>query len=131
MSVDTLLQSCMRDIPKAVAAGVVDMASGMLLGVKTVDSHPQEVLDVVAAGTKDLFEGDNTSAIERMFKSIRGVTSQDPYFREIIVGSTNLVHYFSRLKSNSSVVLTVVCRSDANLGLVLAKGRAIAGSETV
>lgn len=131
MSVDTLLQSCMRDIPKAVAAGVVDMASGMLLGVKTIDSHPQEVLDILAAGTKDLFEGDNTTSIEKMFKSVRGVRSDERYFREIIVGSTNLIHYFSRLKSNQDHVMTVVCRTDANLGLVLAKARAIAAVETV
>lgn len=131
MSVDTLLQSCLRDIPKAVAAGVVDMGSGMLLGVKTVDSHPQEVLDILAAGTKDLFEGDNTTNIEQIFKTVRGVQSNERYFREIIVGSTNLIHYFARLKSNQEHVMTVVCRTDVNLGLVLVKARAIAATESV
>lgn len=121
----------MRDIPKAVACGVVDMASGMLLGVKTIDSHPQEVLDTVAAGTKDLFEGDNVMSIERMFKRVRGVTSNDHYFQEVVVGSTNLFHYFARLKTNQAVVMTVVVRGDANLGLVLMKGRAIATSERI
>lgn len=45
MSVETILTKTMKDVPKAIAAGVVDMSTGMLLGVKTVDSHPQEVLD--------------------------------------------------------------------------------------
>jgi hypothetical protein len=38
-------------IPECVAAGYVDMATGMLLAVNTVDSHPQEVLDTVSAAT--------------------------------------------------------------------------------
>jgi len=36
--------------------GFVDMQTGMLLATKTVDSHPQEVLDLVAAATADIFE---------------------------------------------------------------------------
>ena len=131
MSAESIVQGCMKNIPKAVAAGVVDMASGMLLAVKSVDSHPQEVLDTVAAGTKDLFEGDNAMAIEKMFKKVRGVGGEDHYFREMIVTSTNLVHFFARLKTNQAVVMTVVCRGDANLGLVLTKGREIANTETI
>lgn len=131
MSIDMVLQSCMKEIPKAVAAGVVDMGSGMLLGVKTVDSHPQEVLDLVAAATKDLFEGDNVTQIENMFKRGRGVVSDERYFREILVCSTNLIHLFTRLKSDQNIVLTVVCRADANLGLVLSKGRSIAAAARI
>lgn len=131
MSVETIIQTCMKEIPKAVAAGVVDMASGMLLAVKTIDSHPQEVLDMVAAGTKEMFEGENSLSIEAMFKRVRGVSNDERYFREIIVGSTNLIHFFSRLKSNQSAVIVVVCRADANLGLVLAKGRQIATTEKI
>lgn len=132
MSADTIVQDCLKNIPKAVAAGVVDMSSGMLLGVKTVDSHPQEVLDMVAAATRDLFEGDNVVAIEDMFKRVRGIgPNDDRYFREMIVTSTNLVHFFGRLKAQQSVVVTVVCRGDANLGLVLTKAREICASRTV
>lgn len=131
MSADSIVQSCIKNVPKAVAAGVIDMASGMLLAVKTIDSHPQEVLDIVAAGTKDLYEGDNSLQIEQMFKRVRGVTTEEHYFREMIITSTNLIHFFSRLKTRQSIVVTVVCRADANLGLVLTKGREIAQNETI
>ncbi|MCA9684450.1 MAG: hypothetical protein KC457_19810 [Myxococcales bacterium] len=131
MSVDTILMKTMKEVPKAVASGVVDMSTGMLLGVKTVDSHPQEVLDLVSAATKDLFEGDNVTAIEATFKRIRGVQTSERYFKEIIVTSTNLVHFFARLKSMSSVVVVTVCREDTNLGLALMKMRAITSSETI
>lgn len=131
MSVDTILVQTMKDVPKAVAVGIVDMATGMLLGVKTVDSHPHEVLDLVAAATKDLFEGDNVTAIEETFKRVRGVDTNERYFQEIIVTSTNLLHVFARVKSMPQMVMVVVCRADANLGLVVMKTRAIASSETI
>ena len=58
MSVDTIVNSVISDVPKSVAAGVVDMGTGLLLGVKTVDEHPQDVLDMLAAATHELYEGD-------------------------------------------------------------------------
>lgn len=131
MSVNTIISRCMQDVPKILACGVVDMGTGMLLGVKTVDSHPQEVLDLVAAATKDLFEGDNVTTIEKTFKRVRGVKTDDRYFQEIIVTSTNLIHLFARLKSNQSAVLVAVCRGDVNLGLVIAKARPIIASENI
>ncbi|NVB42568.1 hypothetical protein G6O69_32390 [Pseudenhygromyxa sp. WMMC2535] len=131
MSVETILTKTMKEVPKAVACGVVDMSTGMLLGVKTIDSHPQEVLDLVSAATKDLFEGDNVTTIENTFKRVRGVETTERYFKEIIVMSTNLVHIFARVKSMQSVVVVAVCRSDTNLGLGLMKMRSITGSETI
>ncbi len=131
MSVETILIKTMAEVPKAVAAGVVDLSTGMLLGVKTVDSHPQEVLDLVAAATKDLFEGDNVTAIENTFKRVRGVNTTERYFKEIIVMSTNLVHVFARLKRFEAAVIVVVCRADTNIGLALMKMRAVASNESV
>ncbi len=131
MSAETIVKGLMTDVPKAVAAGVVDMGTGMLLHVSTVESHPQEVLDLVSAATKDLFEGDNVTTIENTFKKVRGVDGDERYFQEIIVTSTNLLHVFARLKSMPTVVAIVVCRVDANLGAVLMKTRSICSSDTV
>ncbi len=103
----------------------------MLLAVKTTESHPQAVLDMVAAGTKELYEGEMAMTIESTFKKVRGESDNEHYFQEIMVNSKNLIHYFSRLASAPNVVMTVICRVDANLGLVVAKGREIATSETI
>ncbi|BBM82908.1 hypothetical protein [Candidatus Uabimicrobium amorphum] len=130
MSVDSIIAKCMAEVPKALAAGVIDLDMGMLLNVKTVDSHPSEVLDLVAAATKDLFEGDNVTAIENIFKKMRGVESDERYFKEMLITSANLLHYFARLKSNPRIAIVVVCRVDANIGMVMSKSRSIAGSET-
>ena len=94
-------------------------------------SHPQAVLDLVAAGTKELFEGETSLAIESTFKQVRGEANDERYFYEMLVNSKNLIHYFGRLSSNVGCILVVICRADANLGLVVTKSREIAQSETI
>jgi hypothetical protein len=131
MSADSIVATGLSSVPKALAAGVVDMGTGMLLAIKTTDSHPQAVLDMVAAGTKELFEGDMVLTIEQTFKKIRGDNTPEHYFHEILVNSKNLIHYFGRLTSSPNLVIVLVCRGDANLGLVVAKARDIVHNETV
>ncbi|PSF05051.1 hypothetical protein C7H09_16905 [Marinobacter fuscus] len=119
------MAKAVASIPECLAGGVVDMDSGMLVGVKTVDSHPQEVLDMLSAATHDLFQGPNVVTIENMFKKARGLDLDDfHYFKEIIVNSENLIHVFIRGKQNPQYVTTFVCRLSANLGMVLTKARA-------
>ena len=123
MSLDKGLNAAQSSVPECVAAGYVDMSTGMLLAVKTLDSHPQEVLDLVSAATADLFQGTNVRAIEEMFKKQRGVVDQVHYFQEIVVFSTNLIHVFLRGKKNKDHALVLVCRASANVGMVLSKSR--------
>lgn len=125
MSLDNAIKDAISAIPECVAAGYVDLSTGMLLSAKTVDSHPAEVLEVVAAATADLFQGSNVSLIESMFKKARGVADDGHhYFQEIIINSDNLLHVFMRTKGNEEHVVTFVCRKSANLGMVLTKARA-------
>lgn len=102
----------------------MDIGSGMLLAVKTVDSHPQEVIALVAAATADLFAGPNISMIEKLFKKSRGVTDDGHhFFQEIVVNSDNLLHVFLRGKRYPDYVAVFVCRKSANLGMALTKAR--------
>lgn len=123
-TLDTALQKAVTSIPECVAAGYVDLSSGMILSMKTVDSHPGEVFDLLAAATADLFQGPNVSAIEAIFRKARGLpeNNDDHYFQEIIVNSNNLIHVFLRGKRQQQVAC-FVCRKGANLGMVLTKSR--------
>lgn len=124
MALDTTLAKAQQSIPECVAAGYVDMSTGMLLGVKTVDSHPQEVLDLVAAATADLFQGQSVTTIEKLFRKSRGQAENGThYFREIIVFSENLLHVFLRSKKKNDQAVVFVCRGNANIGMVLTKSR--------
>lgn len=124
MSLDKALQEAMASVPECLAAGYVDMGTGMLLAAKTVDSHPQEVLDIVGAATADLFQGSNVVAIENMFKKSRGTSKDEShYFKEIVVFSENLLHMFLRSAKYTDHVAVFVCRKSANVGMVIAKSR--------
>lgn len=125
MSLKQAIQDAVTNIPECLAAGFIDLTTGMLLEVKTVDSHPDEVLETLAAATADLFQGPNVTLIENIFKRIRGVPEDGHhYFQEIIVNSDNLIHVFLRGKNNEDNIVTFVCRKSANLGMVLTKARA-------
>lgn len=118
------LQTAIASIPECVAGGYVDLSTGMLLGIKTVDSHPSEVMELLAAATADMFQGATVVTIENMFKKARGVEDGKHYFNEMIVNSDNLIHIFIRAKINQEHVVVFVCRKSANLGMVLTKSRA-------
>ena len=124
MSLDAQLQSAIASIPECVAGGYVDLSTGMLLGVKTIDSHPSEVMDLLAAATSDLFQGSNVVTIEKIFKKARGVSGDSHYFQEMIIMSDNLIHVFMRGKQYHEHVSCFVCRKSANIGMVLTKARA-------
>lgn len=129
MPLDKAVQTAASQIPECVAVGYVDMSTGMLLSVKTVDSHPAEVLDLVAAATSDLFQGPSVSAIEQLFRKSRGVPDDGHhYFKEIIVFSDNLLHVFMRGKKHTNNATCFVCRASANVGMVLSKARMANGA---
>jgi hypothetical protein len=124
MSLDNQINDSIKSVPECLAAGYVDVGTGMLLAVKTVDSHPGEVLDLLAAATADLFQGPNVVAIEDIFKKSRGTEDSDThYFQDIVVLSDNLVHVFIRGKTYTDHIITFVCRKSVNLGMALTKAR--------
>jgi hypothetical protein len=120
-----LVKGLRGEVPDCVAAGVIDMSTGMLLSVETVDSHPPEVLDMLAAATLDLFQGRNVVMIEGIFKERRGIVSDRHYFQEILVNSDNLAHLFLRINSTDEIVAVVVCRKTVNVGMLFAQARRV------
>ena len=122
-NLDGALQTAISSIPECLAAGYIDLSSGMLLGIKSVDSQPAEVVELLAAATSDLYQGTNVRMIESIFKKARGLQDDGHhYFQEIIINSDNLIHVFLRGK-NQEQVACFVCRKSANLGMALTKAR--------
>ena len=66
----------------------------MPLAIDTVDDHPREIIDILAAATADLFQGRTVVQIENLWKQTRGISDNRHYFHEILVNSDNLVHLF-------------------------------------
>ncbi len=121
MSLDERLQTVMGTLPECVAAGYVDMESGLLLGVHTLDPHPQEVLDLLAAATLDLFQGKNVAALKQMFATEGDSAAQQ--FNEVILLSDGYIHIFLRTARFPKHVICFTCRRGAKLGRVLTRAR--------
>ena len=128
--VTMLVKTLRTEVPDCVAAGMVDMATGMLLAYETVDSHPAEVLDLLAGATLELFQGRNVIMIEDLFKEWRGVENDQHYFQEILVNSDNLTHLFIRINASQDVVAVAVCRKSGNVGMLFAQARRVVGQHT-
>jgi hypothetical protein len=124
-SIQSMVKALRSEAPDCVAAGVVDMATGMLLAYETVDSHPSEVLDLLAGATLDLFQGRTVLMIEDVFKERRGVKSDQHYFQEVLVNSENVTHLFLRMTSQQDVVAVIVCRKSVNIGMLFAQSRRV------
>ncbi len=123
--ISNTLKEFRQNVPDYVGCGFVDMSTGMLLAVDTVDNHPSEILDVVAAATADLFRGKNVMQIESLWNQVRGVTDGGNYFREILVNSDNLVHLFMRSTSNPDVAAVIICTRQVSIGMLFAQARAV------
>ncbi|MDR7276226.1 hypothetical protein [Catenuloplanes atrovinosus] len=128
-SLSQIVTDTVRDfrhqVPECIASGWVDMSTGMLLVADTLDDHPPEILDLLAAATFDLFQGRNVTMIEDVWKTQRGVRSDRHYFQEILINSDNLVHLFMRSASNQDLVAVVVCRRQVNIGMLFAQARMV------
>lgn len=122
-AVHSTVQSFRRDVPDYVASGVVDMSTGMLLAADTVESHPQEILDVLAAATVDLLQGRTVVQVENMWRERRNNAGQRHYFQEVLVQSDNLVHLFLRSEANQDLVGVVICRRPVNVGMLFTMAR--------
>lgn len=122
--INNTLKEFRQNVPDYVASGFVDMSTGMLLAVDTVDNHPREILDVLAAATADLFQGKNVTQIEALWNQYRGVEGGN-YFKEILVNSDNLVHLFLRSASNPEVTAVIICTRQVSIGMLFAQARAV------
>jgi hypothetical protein len=123
--INNTLKEFRQNVPDYVGSGFVDMSTGMLLAVDTVDNHPREILDVLAAATADLFQGRNVTQIEALWNQHRGVSEGGNYFKEILVNSDNLVHLFLRSTSNPDVTAVIICTRLVSIGMLFAQARAV------
>jgi hypothetical protein len=119
------LKEFRRDVPDYVGSGFVDMTTGMLLAIETVDNHPREVIDVLAAATADLFQGKTVTQIENIWKQARGDEKPGHYFKEILINSDNLVHLFMRSTGNPDIAAVVICTRHVNIGMLFAQARQV------
>ena len=122
-SLDQALETAMSSVPGCIAAGYVDITTGILIGAKSSASRPQEVFDLVSGVTASLFHDRHLAAIEDWFGGKRAADDSTDACQEIVVASDRLLYLFARCRTNDDHVAVFVTEKSDNVGLVMAKSR--------
>lgn len=128
MSIETALSSAMANIPDCIAAGYVDMETGMLLGTHATDADSEKSLAVLALAVANLFQGRGVRAFEELLRESGSESADQPGFGEVAVFSGNRLHIFLRTKEYPDHVVCYICRASANVGLALTKSHLSLGA---
>lgn len=119
-------QSLVDDVSDCLAVGVVDLNTGMLMGVHcNVPYFTQSYLDAVAAAAVDMFRGKNVRRVEELLSKHRGEEIKDA-FEEIFISSLKVFHFMSLIRDKSAVVV-MVTKKTTNQGMGWAALRASMG----
>jgi CheY-like chemotaxis protein len=101
----------------AVACGIVDLDSGMLLGIFNSANYTQTMNEIVAAASMDLFRGPNVGRVEQLVRSHRGVPENgEHYFHEVHITSEHNYHFAKTLKKGKAVIM-LVTKKTTNIGM--------------
>lgn len=115
--IDDACKEVVNKVDGAVACGVVDLDTGMLLGIFNASNYTQTLNEVVAAATMDMFRGSNIGRVEQMVRTHRGIPENGAhYFQEIHVSSANNYHFMKTLKGDKAVIV-LVTKKTTNIGM--------------
>lgn len=114
---DEACKNVVENVDGAVACGVVDLDTGMLLGIYNGSQYEQMMNEVVAAATMDMFRGQNIVRIQQMVRSHRGLPENgEHYFDEVHIVSKNNFHFAKTLRGGRAVLM-LVTRKNTNVGM--------------
>jgi hypothetical protein len=115
--IDDACRDVVTKVDGAVACGVVDLDTGMLLGIHNGSQYTQTLNEIVAAASMDLFRGPNVGKIEQLVRSHRGIPEDGRhYFQEIHITSENNFHFAKTLKGGKAVIM-LVTKKTTNIGM--------------
>jgi hypothetical protein len=115
--IDDACRDVVAKVDGALACGVVDLDTGMLLGIHNAAQYTQTLNEIVAAATMDLFRGPNVGRIEQMVRVQRGVPENGAhYFQEIHISSEHNYHFAKTIRQGKAVIMLVTKKS-TNIGM--------------
>jgi hypothetical protein len=115
-STNSVCKSIVEKVDDCLAVGVVDLNTGMLMGVHhTVPYFTQAYLDAVAAAAVEMFRGKNVRRVEELISQHRGEPVKDS-FEEIFISSTKVFHFMTTIRDKEAVVV-MVTKKTVNQGM--------------
>jgi len=123
--IDDACKEVVEKVDGSVACGVVDLDTGMLLGIHNAAQYTQTLNEIVAAATMDMFRGANISRIQQMVRAHRGVPEDGAqYFQEVHITSTHNFHFAKTIRGGKAVIM-LVTKKTTNIGMGWAELKAV------
>lgn len=114
--IDDACKKVVENTDGAIACGVVDLDTGMLLGIHNQSQYTQTLNEIVAAAAVDLFRGSNLVKIQQLVRRHRGQPeNNEHYFQEVHITSKNTYHFAKVIKDKAAIVL--VTKKTTNIGM--------------
>jgi hypothetical protein len=106
-NINQICQNVVNDVQDALACGVVDLNTGMMMGVHhMVPYFTQSYLDAVAAAAVEMMKGRTIRRVEQLMSKQRGTEVKD-VFEEIFMSSKNVFHFMALIRAKQSLVVLV------------------------
>ena len=116
-SINDVCREIVENTDDALAATVVDLNTGLMLGAyHNVPYFTASYLDAVAAAAVDMFRGKGVTNVEKRLSQTRGeeVTNS---IQEIQMTTTKTYHFMSIIPNKQNSLAVLVTGKKANLGM--------------
>jgi hypothetical protein len=119
----SVLEAYLKDTKQALAVAVVDMRSGLLIGVAhNIPYFTETYLEAVSAAAVDMFRGKTVSTVEKMLTGMRGALVRDMIKEaQIITDATCHFMVTSRSKPDVLGILITTRAADMMAGWAAAR----------
>lgn len=116
-SLNDVCASVMDDVDGALGIAVVDLSTGLLLGVAhNVPYFTQSYLDAVAAAAVDMFRGKGVAGVEKLLSQQRGTPVKNS-IREVQMSTERTYHFMSIVPGKPDSMAVLITSTKANLGM--------------
>lgn len=110
-NINQICQNVVNDVQDALACGVVDLNTGMMMGVHHIVPYfTQSYLDAVAAAAVEMMKGRTVRRVEQLMTKQRGTEIKDA-FEEIFMSSKNVYHFMALIRAKQTLVVLVTKKS--------------------
>lgn len=119
-NINDICVDVVRNVDAALGCAVVDLSSGLLLGVShNVPYFTQSYLDAVAAAAVDMFRGRTVSAVEEMIGNMRGTKKGEEkgLIMEVQMTTKSTYHFMAVLTEKPNALVVLITSKKANLGM--------------
>jgi hypothetical protein len=114
---DDVVRNIVNEVDGALGCAVVDLSSGLLLGVAhNVPYFTTSYLEAVAAAAVEMMRGKNVKAVESLLSSQRGKTVKN-MIKEVQMTTDKTYHFMATIPDKPDSLVVLITSKSTNLGM--------------